>query len=283
MRVAIGWAAACWCMAAMAQVEKPPEQPTERPALQNTGKPMTVDFQCSEEDIQTFGLGCSLEDPCPIYLELSSVEAVGNHIFVEGNIHSSSTTLYSVLLTTSDAGKTWTEPHERIRTAGLDRIQFVDFENGWISGQMLHPIPHDPFFLVTADGGKQWRARPIFPEPHFAQILQFWFSSRGNGALLIDRGQGGDSGRYELYETPNGGETWALRQTNERPMQLKRISGTADADWRVRADKGTHAYRVERHFAGFWRAVASFAVSLGGCKPPELPPPAPPAAESPQP
>jgi len=273
MRLLIACAAGWFCATALAQVEKPPDQPAERPALQNSGKPMTVDFQCTDEDIQTFGLGCTLEDPCPIYLELSSVEAVGNHIFVAGNIHSSSSTLYSVLLTTGDAGKTWTEPHERIRTAGLDHIQFVDFENGWVSGEMLHPLPHDPFLLVTNDGGKQWHARSIFAEPRFALITQFWFTSRTNGVLLIDRGQGGDSGRYELYETPNGGESWGLRQTNDRPIQMRRFSGNADADWRLRADKATHSYRVEHHAGDAWRSIASFAVSLTACKPPEPPPP----------
>ena len=263
----------CVAGVAAAQVEKPAEQPTENPPLQNTGKPMIVDYRCGEEDIRLAGLSCTIEDPCPVFLELASVEAVGNRIFVAGNIHSSTTTLYSVLLASDDAGKTWREPHERIRLAGLDRIQFIDFENGWVGGEVQHPLPRDPFLLVTADGGKVWQAHPIFAEPQFGSILQFSFSSRTNGSLVIDRGRRGESGRYELYETPNAGETWMLRQTNERPIQMKHASGTANADWRIRADAASKSYRIERHAGDGWRGIAAFSVSIGACKPPEMPVP----------
>ena len=275
MRLSIALGAGFLCVAgvAAAQVEKPAEQPTENPPLQNTGKPMIVDYRCGEEDIRLAGLSCTIEDPCPVFLELASVEAVGNRIFVAGNIHSSTTTLYSVLLASDDAGKTWREPHERIRLAGLDRIQFIDFENGWVGGEVQHPLPRDPFLLATTDGGKTWRARPIVAEPQFGSILQFSFSSRTNGSLVIDRGRRGESGRYELYETPNAGETWMLRQTNERPIQMKHASGTANADWRIRADAASKSYRIERHAGDGWRGIAAFSVSIGACKPPEMPVP----------
>jgi len=264
---------------AAAQVEKPTEQPAENAPLQNTGKPMIVDYRCGEEDIRLAGLSCTIEDPCPVFLELASVEAVGNRIIVAGNIHSSTTTLSSVLLASEDAGKTWREPHERIRLAGLDRIQFIDFENGWVGGEVQHPLPRDPFLLVTTDGGKSWLVHPIFGEPQFGSILQFWFSSRTNGSLVIDRGRTSESGRYELYETPNAGETWMLRQTNERPIQMKHASGTATADWRLRADAASKSYRIERRVGDKWHTIAAFSVSIGGCKPPEMPAPAIPPPE----
>jgi hypothetical protein len=264
---------------ATAQVEKPAEPPAESLSLVNSGKPMTVDYHCGEEDIRLAGLSCTAEEPCPVFLELASVEAVGNRIFVAGNIHSSSTTLASVLLASDDAGKTWREPHERIRLAGLDRIQFIDFENGWVGGEVQHPLPRDPFLLVTGDGGKSWQAHPIFAEPQFGSILQFAFSSRANGSLVIDRGRTGESGRYELYETPNAGESWMLRQTDERPMQIKRASATANADWRLRADAASKSYRIERRTGDVWHGVAAFTVGMRACQPPELP--VPPAEEAP--
>lgn len=257
--------------AAAAQVEKPAEPPTQKPPLHNTGKPMVVDYRCSEEDIPLAGLSCTLEDPCPVYLELDSLEAVGNRIFLAGNIHTATTTLYSILLASGDAGKTWREPYERLRASGLDSIQFLDFENGWISGELQHPLPRDPFLLVTSDGGETWRAQPVFAEPQFGSILQFFFSSRTSGALVIDRGRAAESGRYELYETPNAGETWRLRQSNERPIKMKRAGDTANADWRLRADAATKAYCVERHVGDRWHGIASFSVSIGTCKPPEMP------------
>jgi len=273
MKAAIAMGAAL-VVAAMAQVEKPPEPSVEKPALQNSGKPMLVDFHCAEDDIRLAGLSCTVEDPCPVFLELDAVEAVGNRIFLAGNIHTATTTLYSMLLASEDGGKTWHEPHERIRAAGLDRIQFIDFETGWISGGLLHPLPHDPFFLVTSNGGQTWQSQQVFGEPQFGSILQFSFSSRTNGSMMVDRGRGGDSGRYALYETPNGGDTWMLRQTNERLIPLKRVSGSPNADWRLRADAGSKAYRIERRAGDGWRNIGSFLVSLGGCRPPDPPAPA---------
>ena len=279
MRLFIAWGVGCLCLAgAAAQVETPAEHPVETPALHNTGKPMIVDYHCGEEDIHLAGLSCTAEDPCPVFLELASVEAVGGRIFVAGNVHTSSTTLDSVLLGSDDAGKTWREPYERMRLAGLDRIQFIDFENGWVGGEVQHPLPRDPFLLVTADGGKVWQARPIFGEPQFGSIQQFFFSSRTNGSVVIDRGRTGESGRYELYETPNAGETWMLRQTDERPIQIKRASGV-NADWRVRADAASKSYRIERRAESGWRGMAAFSVAIGACKPPELPVPAAPPVE----
>ena len=116
--------AACFvCLAgvAVAQLDKP-APPLDNPPLLNNGKPMIVDYHCGEEDIRLAGLTCTIDDPCPVFLELASVEALGNRIFVTGNIHSSSTTLDSVLLSSDDAGKTWREPFERMHLAGLDRI-----------------------------------------------------------------------------------------------------------------------------------------------------------------
>jgi len=267
MRVLAAWAAACLSVAWAQQTET---EPAPQPVLTNTGKPMVVDCQCDEQDIHSAGLSCTMDDPCPLFLELDSVEAVGNRIFLAGNIHSPTTTLYSAMLASDDAGKTWREPYERMRAAGLDRIQFIDFQNGWISGEFEQPLPHDPFLLTTADGGKSWHARPVFADPQFGSVLEFAFSSRTNGSMVIDRGKAGESGRYELYETPDAGEMWMLRQTNERPIALKHAADV-NADWRLRADAATKSYRVEHRTGNSWRSVAAFAVTIGVCKPPEVP------------
>jgi hypothetical protein len=60
-----------------------------------------------------------------------------------------------------------------------------------------------------------------------------------------------------------------LRQTHEKPIQIKRAAGNANIDWRLRADSTSKAYRVERRAGDAWRGIASFLVSLGGCRPPE--------------
>src|SRR6202162_3053546 len=89
--------------------------------LENAGKPMRVSFECTEADTQAANLNCSEEEPCAVFLELSNVEAAGNKIFIAGNLHTSTATLYSILLATEDAGKTWIEPYPRARFAGLDQ------------------------------------------------------------------------------------------------------------------------------------------------------------------
>jgi hypothetical protein len=246
--------------------------------LANTGVPIRLPFQCTNEDIDWAGMSCSEEEQCPVYLELAALEAVGNRIFLAGNIHSSSITLYSVLLATEDAGKTWQEPYDRMRGTVLDHIQFVDFENGWVSGQVLVPVAQDPFLLITSDSGKLWRRRPVFGENRAGTIAQFWFNSRTEGALLIDRSQSGDDSRYELYESMTGGESWMLREVNDKPLKLKHVF-LPDSDWRIRADAPTKSFHIERRQGGKWASVSSFLVPIGTCKPVE--PPETPSVTSP--
>jgi hypothetical protein len=235
--------------------------------LENSGKPMAVPFLCTEEDIRWAGLSCSDEEPCPVYLELNATESIGNRIFATGNLHSAAVTLYSVLLGSADAGHTWREAHTRIRGAGLDHIQFIDPSTGWTSGESLFPLSQDPFLLLTSDGGETWRQQPVFNESRYGSIQQFYFSSKTNGSLILDRGQGSEGDRYALYESPDGGETWAVREESGKPMQLKRAA--EPSEWRIRADGPTRSFHIEHRADGHWTSVAAFAVSSGACKSPQ--------------
>jgi hypothetical protein len=245
--------------------EQPPANPAP-PVLENTGKPMLLSYSCTEDDVHWAGLSCSEDEPCPVYLELAGVESAGNQIFAAGNIHSSTVTLYSVLLASEDAGRTWREACERIRGASLDRIQFLDRETGWTSGQMLSPLTQDPFLLLTSDGGKTWRQRAIFSESRVGSIQQFYFSARDSGSLIIDRGQGSEGGRYELYESRDAGESWTIQEVSDKPLGLKRLP-VASSELRVRADGPTQSFHIERRQGERWSPVAAFAVKLGACKP----------------
>ena len=221
-------------------------------------------------------MSCTAEEPCPVYLELADVEAVGNRIFVAGNLHSRETTLYSILLASDDGGKSWREAHPRLRASGIDHIQFIDFETGWISGGVLHPIAQDPFFLITNDGGKNWRKRPMFDEPRPGAIQQFWFKSRQDGAAIVD-GSG-----FSLYESQTGGGSWTVREVSDKPLTLKR-SGIRPDDWRVRADAASKTLHIERLTSGGkWLNIAVFPIEVAQCKPPE-PVEAPPEEKSPPP
>lgn len=231
-----------------------------------------------------FGLTCSEDEPCEVYLELVGVESVAGRIFLTGNLHTRDVTMWSILLVSEDAGKTWTEAFDRMRSTGLEQIQFFDFEMGWIGGQLLLALPRDPFFLITDDGGKTWRKRALFSESRVGAIEQFAFESRTVGQLLIDRTQTGESGgRHEFYETNTGGDSWSLRQVSPDPIRLRRPR-VPNADWRIRADARTKSFLVERRSSGNWSVVSAFLVTAGECKPAEIkfaePPPDPEPAKT---
>ena len=221
--------------------------------------PFKVDYACPAEDIEAFGLTCAPDDPCNVFLELSSVEAVGEKLFVAGDLHTESTTLYGILLASEDGGKTWTEPVKRLRTDALEQIQFLDFSKGWISGQSIEPLPRDPFFLITDDGGKTWRQKMLFDDSRFGSLAQFWFDSAQTGELVLDRDTAGHL-THDVYQTKNGGEGWELAQSTTKPVTLKKPNAT----WRLHADG--KFYQAQRRGSAGWETVASFPIQVAQCK-----------------
>jgi hypothetical protein len=225
-----------------------------------------VDYLCTAGDAEKFGLTCSEDEPCDVFLELASAEGFGSSIFAAGNLHTVTTTLYGVLLMSGDGGKTWTEPNPRIEGAALDQVQFADLQHGWASGVVEEPLARDPFFLVSADGGKTWRRRPLFNETRYGSIQQFWFDSAKTGQLIFERPQGSAS-VFEVYETANGGETWTIKEPGKKNPRLEKAPAKDSATWRIRADAASKMNRIERRTTrGAWEAAASFAVRAGACK-----------------
>jgi photosystem II stability/assembly factor-like uncharacterized protein len=244
-------------------------------ALENTGRPMRLPFECGAEELHSFGLICPSEQPCQVYLELAGLEVVGANIVAAGNLHAENATLFSVLLQSGDGGKTWREPYERLRGMGLEQAQFLDFNHGWVSGESLGAVPRDPFLLLTQDGGKTWTNQPVFSESRAGLIDRFHFDSESHGTLWIDRSQsGGTATRYETYETGNGGRSWTLRESGPKPRRTV-PRPTTPADWRVRADARSGAYRIEHRAGAGWETVASFLVQVGQCSEPDTPLPEP--------
>jgi photosystem II stability/assembly factor-like uncharacterized protein len=223
------------------------------------------DYACSPEDVEAFGLTCSDQDPCPVFLELASVDTSGLRVFIAGNLHTVTTTLYGILLTSEDGGQTWAESNGRLHATSLDEIQFADSEHGWVSGVKLEPLPRDPFLLITADGGKSWRPKPLFDETRFGSIQQFWFESAKSGEAIVE-GSKGAGNAYERYATSNGGDSWSLKAAGNKPLQLSKSRPKDSAAWRVRADAQSKTYRVERRVSERWEPVAMFPVQAGVCK-----------------
>src|SRR5262245_44947426 len=73
-------------------------------------------YTCTPDDVADFGLTCSEEEPCQVFLEVTEVEAVSSTLVVTGNLHTATTTLWGILLVSEDGGKTWTEPAKRIKS-----------------------------------------------------------------------------------------------------------------------------------------------------------------------
>jgi hypothetical protein len=224
--------------------------------------PVHVDYTCPPEDIDSFGLTCSEDRPCPVFFEISSVDSFGSRVFVAGDIHTATTTLYGVLLSTDDGGASWTEAIPRLRSTAFEQFQIVG-DHGWLSGQRLEPLPKDPFFMITADGGKSWRQRPLFEESRFGSIAQFWFESPESGELIFDDSVGKTTNQ-ELYGTMTGGENWEIRQKSTKPLHLK--TTRPDPSWTVSAPPGSKTYLIEHIVNGRKEIVTRFLIHIGDCK-----------------
>jgi hypothetical protein len=258
----IGWAALL-----MLQAAQPPAPAQIQPPV------------CGDAEIAEFGLECNIRDACNIFLELAGVEEAGGRIFLSGNFHTGAATLWSLLLMSEDEGRTWTEPHPRLRGIALDDIQFVDAETGWVSGHVVGALPRDPFLLKTADGGKTWRRVPVLEESSYGAIDAFRFESRTQGVLFLQR-RGEPRQRYQRWETMTGGDTWMLREAGPKPFPPLKPRPTG---WRIRTDVRARQYLIERDTGKGYAAVARFPVRFGECRPDPEPAEPPPSPEAPPP
>jgi hypothetical protein len=232
--------------------------------LENTGAPMRVRYDCGEKELREAGLSCSDDEPCRVYLELSGVESSASRVFLSGNLHTTSTTLASILLVTEDGGRTWREAWKRIPFTALEEIQFIDFEHGWIAGENVQTVARDPFLLTTDDGGKTWRSQPLFEQGQPGAIQRFWFESAKAGMVLVDSGLGN---RYALYRTMSGGASWELVEASRDPVRFPggRAKETTEA-WRLRPDARTASWQVEQNRDDVWQRVAAFATEVTVCR-----------------
>jgi hypothetical protein len=231
--------------------------------LTNVGDPLRLGYACAEDDLQWAGMSCTGEDPCPIYLEISSIVPDGRKIFLAGNLHSTSATLGSVLLMSEDAGATWKEPVARIRGAAIDLMQFYNLQAGWSAGETQYPLARDPFFLITTDGGSSWRQTPVGEDGMAGAVVRFSFDSAQHGELIVDAGKASEGGRYLSYETETGGSGWTLHGKSDQLPKLKQVD---NPDWRIRASKDGKTFEIEQRVGGAWKPLASFLIDVANCK-----------------
>jgi len=228
-------------------------------------QPVRMAYECTEEEAEAFGLACTTDDPCPVFLELASADAAAGRLIAAGNLHTKNVTLYGIVLASDDNGVTWTEPFPRLRSAALEQIEFLDLQNGWISGESIDPLARDPFLLITSDGGRSWRRKPILDDTKYATIAQFHFDSPTHGELVLDASQPKKT-RQELYESMTGGESWELKQVSSTPIRLQSARAPGQGPLRVRTDAATGAFVVERGGGRTWDRVTSFAVHIADCQ-----------------
>ena len=121
------------------------------------------------------------------------------------------------------------------------------------------------FSLITTDGAKTWRHHAIFDDGTAGSILSFWFESPANGSLVLDKGSG--NSRYQLFESPTGGDTWTIRESSEKPIRIRSMPPPGTGGWRLQADAKSHSFHVEKLYGENWKQLASFLISAGSCKP----------------
>jgi hypothetical protein len=231
----------------------------------SAAEPTKLSFVCKEDDFVWAGLDCTEKEPCPIYLELSGIATSGHKIFVAGDLHSAQSTLFSILLSSADKGATWTEPMPRVRGEDLDHLQFHSFDTGWVSGQLTSPLPHDPFFLITHDGGNTWRRQPVLSEGSSGAIQQFRFDTATNGKVIIDRQASSESNRrYTLMETTNGGESWSVRESSATPIKNEPVPDNEPAI-RLHPDAAGKTMEIQQRAGEKWNTIASFLIQIASC------------------
>jgi hypothetical protein len=233
--------------------------------VENTGAPIRIKFECTQEDMEAAGLDCPPDQPCPVYLELNSVETAGAKMFIAGNLHTDTGTLYSILLESTDDAQSFAEPEGRMRSTTLDEVLFADLQNGWVSGWTVDPLPGDPFLFATHDGGKTWRKQFLFEEGKPGAIEQFYLDASGKGTVLVDVGAGL---RYQLHDTMDGGSNWTMRRESAAPIPFPRqASREQDRAWRIRTDPKTQTFILEHQQQDEkWRPAARFSITVGECR-----------------
>jgi hypothetical protein len=232
-------------------------------AYRYSGRPIVIEARCGDAEIADYGMSCTEDEPCPVFLELAAVEPVGSKLFVAGNFHAGTATLWSILLASEDVGQSWTEPYERLRGVSFEQLQFPGFATGFVAGHTAGTLAKDPFILRTSDGGKNWLKKPLFEEGAVGLIEQFHFDSAAHGTVGVDRGRPG-ANRFMTLETDSGGDTWAVKESSAtRPARTPREPTPLV---RILADAASKASRIERRESGAWRTAAAFSVAAGVCR-----------------
>ncbi len=234
------------------------------------GAEIRLPSDCRIERLEYAGMICTQDQPCRLLLDFTAIDAAGDFVVLAGEIHTAEATLESVVLTSSDAGESWTEAAERVAAAGIEAVEIVEGVHVWAAGQQGDTATVEkPFTLYSDDAGETWSLRKLgtYDEPVRGVVLEFRFDAPQHGYMVLEKlTSTGDP--FELRETFNGGRSWGIRQiTADRPkIPGGRFLKPAEELWRFREESGD--WVIERRSdaePGGWSIATRFAVELEAC------------------
>jgi hypothetical protein len=125
--------------------------------------------------------------------------------------------------------------------------------------------------LITSDGGATWRRKEIADDSMPGEVMRCWFDTPEHGELIVDGGRSAEGGRYQMYESHTGGDSWnVVSKTSDAP-KLRRTPGLIDPNYRISADSRTKTYVLEKRNGDEWSRIASFEIQVATCGAPAEP------------
>ncbi|MCX6133738.1 MAG: YCF48-related protein [Ignavibacteriales bacterium] len=107
----------------------------------------------------------------------------------------------SSIVRTSNGGTTWTEQRSDNTAGSLNRVQFVDANNGWVIGDSAK-------IFKTTNGGNMWTQLTNAPIDRSTKLKSMYFLN-ANCGWIAGQVASGAIPTYLLHTT-NGGATWTI-------------------------------------------------------------------------
>jgi photosystem II stability/assembly factor-like uncharacterized protein len=116
------------------------------------------------------------------------------------------------IVRTNDGGITWynVTPPDVAETGYSVNMFFLDTDHAWMQKPDFENFPNAGFLHRTSDGGMTWTNSKV----PFSQA-DIHFINENDGWAMADLGVGAGSNAIAVYQTTNGGKTWAQTYTND--------------------------------------------------------------------
>jgi len=116
------------------------------------------------------------------------------------------------IVRTNDGGFTWynVTPPDLEETGFTVETFILDNEHAWVQKPDFNNFPNNGLLYHSADGGLTWS---VSSTPFSAGDLSFL--DEDNGWMLADLGVGAGSNAVAVFQTTDGGATWAQTYTND--------------------------------------------------------------------